>query len=258
MPDPKPRQEHPLANLLINVLIPVMALSFLSKDPAIQQMLGKAAKPWHIGPVKALVVALALPLGYGVWHFVKTRKGNFLSALGLLSVLLTGGLTWYLWNADGTVKPGAGLLFGLKEASIPLALGVAILLSQRTSTPLLRVFLYNDTLFDIGKIERQIAEREREPAYGALLARANRLFGGSFFLSAAINLALALFLFRGYDHQAPDALETYNAIVAKITGWSFLVVLAPVFGVLFVTLRRLLHGLRALTGLSDDEIMMPR
>ena len=58
----------PLANLLINVLIPVMALSFLSKDPAVQVMLGKAAKPWHIGPVKALIVALALPLGQHLNH----------------------------------------------------------------------------------------------------------------------------------------------------------------------------------------------
>jgi hypothetical protein len=258
MPESKPRQEHPLANLLINILIPVLVLSYLSKDPAVQQMLGKTARPWHIGPLKALIVALALPLGYGVWHFVKTRKGNFFSALGLLSVLLTGGLTLYLWNPDGTVKPGAGILFGLKEAAIPLALGAAVLLSQRTATPLLRVFLFNDTLFDVPKIERRIAERGTDSGYKALLAGANRLFGYSFFLSSAINLGLALFLFRGFDHHAPDALETYNSIVAKITGWSFLIVLAPVFGVLFLTLQRLLRGLRELTGFKDEELLLPR
>jgi hypothetical protein len=29
-------------------------------------MLGKAAKPWHLGPVKAIIIALTLPIGYGV------------------------------------------------------------------------------------------------------------------------------------------------------------------------------------------------
>lgn len=258
MPEPKSRREHPLANLLINILIPVLVLSYLSKDPAVQQMLGKTARPWHLGPLKALILAFALPLGYGAWHFVKTRKGNFFSALGLLSVLLTGGLTLYLWNPDGTVKPGAGMLFGLKEAAIPLALGIAVLFSQRTATPLLRVFLFNDSLFDIPKIERRIAESGTDSSYKALLAGANRMFGYSFFLSSAINLGLALFLFRGFDHHAPDALENYNAIVAKITAWSAIIVLTPVFGVLFLTLQRLLRGLRELTGFKDDELFMPR
>ncbi|HEY8933034.1 MAG TPA: VC0807 family protein [Rariglobus sp.] len=254
----KDSREHPLANILINVLIPVLALSWLSKDPATQQMLGKAARPWHLGPVKALIIALALPLGYGIRHFLRTRKGNFFSVLGLVSVFLTGALTLYLWNPDGTVKPAAGPLFGLKEAAIPLALGAAVLFSQRTATPLLRVFLYNDTLFDIAAIERHVGERGHLDDYRSLLRRANRLFGGSFFLSAAINLGLSLFLFRSFQTQAPDALENYNAIVAKITGWSFVVVLAPVFAVLFLTLQRLVAGLRELTGLTDEQILLPR
>jgi|GEM_PF-6825961 hypothetical protein len=35
-------QVHPLANILINVLIPVLALSYLSKDPEFQQAVGTA------------------------------------------------------------------------------------------------------------------------------------------------------------------------------------------------------------------------
>lgn len=254
----EPKKEHPLANILINVLIPVLVLSYLSKDPVLQQQMGKAARPWHLGPMWALIIALVLPLGYGLWFFVKTKKGNFFSALGLISVLLTGGLTLYLWNKDGTVKPGAGMLFGLKEGSIPFVMAITILLSQRTANPLLRLFLYNDTLFDIKKIENRVNERDVQPAYKKLLLHANTLFAGSFFLSTAINVGISLYIFHGFDHQAQGALETYNQLTGKIMGWSFVVVLVPAMAVLFLTLQRLMAGLKRITDLTDEEIMLPR
>ncbi|MES2922629.1 MAG: VC0807 family protein [Verrucomicrobiota bacterium] len=258
MADKKTPQDHPLANILINVIVPVLVLSYLSKDPELQARLGKAARPWHIGPLWAMIIALALPLGYGVWHYVKTRKGNFFSALGLISVLLSGSLTLYLWNKDGTVKPNAGILFGFKEALIPLVLGVAILTSHRSATPLIRVFLYNDTIFDIPKIENRVAEISAGEGYQKLLLGATRLFAASFFLSSLMNLGLAQWFFRGFDATAIDALEKYNAIIAKLTGWGFAVIGVPILIFLFFTLRSLLKGLGKLTGFKDDELMLPR
>ena len=260
MPDPKAKshQEHPLANILINVLIPVLALSYLSKDPEIQLKLGKEVRPWHIGPLNAMILALLPPLAYGIWHFVKTRKGNVFSALGFISVLLTGGLTLYLWNKDGTVKPNAGLFFGIKEASIPLVLAFAILTSHKSESPLIRVFLYNDSIFDIPKIEGRVAEMGVESGYQRLLLQATRFFAGSFLLSSLMNLGLALWFFRDFNAMAPDALEIYNGIVGKLTGWSFAVIGVPVMAILFLILTRLMKGLRDLTGLDDKELMMPR
>lgn len=255
MPDTKPKQEHPLANILINVLIPVMALDHLSKDP---EKLGDAAKFWHVGPQWAMAIALALPLGYGIWHFIKTRKVNFFSGVGLVSILLTGGLTLYLWNVDGTVKSNAGLLIGLKEALVPLMLGVAVLGSTRFGTPLLRVFLYNDNLFDIPKIEKRIEERSEEGRYQRLLGGATALFAGSFFLSAPMNIGLALWLFRNFDANAADATEKYNKIISTMTWSGLLVIGVPLMGILFLLLTRLIKGLRELTGLDDNELMLPR
>jgi len=258
MSDPKKNQDHPLANILINVIVPVLVLSYLSKDPDLQVRLGKVARPWHIGPLWAMVIALALPLGYGLWHFLKTRKGNFFSALGLISVLLSGGLTLYLWNKDGTVKPNAGILFGIKEALIPLVLGVAILTSHRSTTPLIRVFLYNDSIFDIPKIENRVTQMSAQAEYDKLLLGATRLFATSFFLSSLMNLGLAQWFFRGFDATAIDALEKYNAIIASVTGWGFAVIGVPILFFLFFTLRSLLKGLGKLTGFKDDELMLPR
>ncbi len=254
----KTDKEHPLANILINVLIPVLVLSFLSKDPVIQEKLHKPVHFWHIGPLFAMIVALALPLGYGIRHFIRTRKPNFFSGLGLCSILLTGGLTLYLWNKDGSVKENAGILFGLKEACIPLVLGIAILTSARSDAPLLKVFLFNDSLFDIPKIEGKVAELGKTSDYRNLLMQCTRWFSASFFLSSLMNLGLALWFFRGFDHQAIDALETYNGIIGKLTGWGFAVIGAPILVFLFLILRHLLKGLNVLTGLKDEELMLPR
>lgn len=254
----KQHQEHPLTNILVNVLLPVTILSFLSTDPNLQEKLGKSAKLWHLGPVPAISIALALPLAYGIWFYLKTRQMNFFSGLGLASVALTGALTLYLWNPDGTVKPNAGLLFGLKEGSIPLALGVAVLLSNRTDNPLIRAMLFNDSIFDIPKIEARITELSARPAYDRLLRNASWLFAASFFISSLMNLALAQWFFAGFDAAAADALEKYNSIVARITGWGFAVIGVPILLFLFFTLMRLLAGLRKLTGFSDQDLLLPR
>ncbi|MFK7849839.1 MAG: VC0807 family protein [Akkermansiaceae bacterium] len=254
----KPAQENPLANILINVLIPVLALSYLSKDPAIQEMLGKDVKPWHIGPLKALFVGLAFPIVYGIWFFVKTKKMNFFSGLGLFSVLLTGGLTLFLWNKDGTVKEHAAVLFGLKEASIPFVLGIAIIASHWSKTPLLRTFLYSDSLFDINKIENKVNELGKNEDYEKVILNATILFSMSFFISTLMNFGLAMYFLGDLNHAAANAREVYNEKVAKITGWGFVVIGVPIMVFLFFTLKKLLSGLRKLTGFKDEELLMPR
>ena len=254
----KDHQEHPLANILVNVLIPVLALSYLSKDPEFQRAIGKAVQPWHIGPVKALMVALAFPIAYGIRHFIKTRKANFFSALGLVSVLLTGGLTIFLWNEDGTIKPNADVLFGLKEASIPLILGIAVIGSDVTSTPLLRTFLYSDTMFDITRIEKEIDAKNARAGYEKIIFQATLLFAASFFISTLLNFGLALYFLGGLDHTAANARELYNEQVAKLTGWGFAVIGLPILVFLFITLRRMITQLSKLTGLKEEEIMLPR
>lgn len=249
----KPAQENPLANIFINVLIPVLALSYLSKEPG-----AAGAKAWHIGPLYALFVALVFPIGYGIWFFVKTRKMNFFSGLGLFSVLLTGGLTLFLWNKDGTVKEHAAVLFGLKEASIPFVLGFAVIASHWSKTPLLRSFLYSDSIFDITKIESKVNELGKQAEYNKVILSSTILFGMSFFISTFLNFGLAMYFLGDLDHTAANARIIYNEKVAKVTGYGFLIIGLPIMVFLFFTLRKLLGGLRDLTGFKDEELMMPR
>lgn len=242
-PAPKP-EENPLANILINVILPVLALTQLSKD---------GGSFWHLGPERAMAVALTLPLGYGIWHFVNTRKFNMFSAIGLFSVLLTGGLTIYLWNDDGTVKPNAAQLFGLKEASIPLVLGICIFASHWSKTPLLRAFLYSDSIFDIRKIEKKVAAHDKQIAYDKLLFRCTILFASSFLISVVLNYFVALHFLNGVTDK-----EAYNEGVGKITGWGFAIIGVPFLIFMMVMFFSLINGLKKLTGLETDDLLQPR
>ena len=248
-PPPRQQQENPLMNILINVLIPVVALGVLSKSSG-EGLLGFL----HLGPVKGMLIAVALPLGYGIWFLIKHRKLNFFSILGVVSILLTGGLTIYLWNEDGTVKANAPMLFALKEAAIPLIFGVTILLSWWSKNPLVKVFLFNPDVFDVPKIEKHVAEKGTQNDFRKLLFEGNLWMGLSFFISTVMNFFLAMHFLSG----ATGSREAYNAAVGKLTGWGFLVIGLPIMVILVIIMIRLVKKLEAITGLSRDDIIMPR
>lgn len=245
---PAKKPDNSLADIFINVIIPVVILSYMSKEEG---------KLWHLGPIKAMVIALALPLGYGLYHFSKTKKLNMFSAVGLFAILLTGLITIYLFQNDAS-RPHVGTIFGIKEAIQPLVLGSLFLITHRMKTPLLRTFLYNDSLFDIPRIEKKIDENGNTTPYNKLLWRCTLLMFGSFCISAVMNLFLSIYFFQDL---APDAAEwktRYNEIVGSITGWGFLVIGLPFIVVLGFLLWHLVKSLRQLTGMENDDILIPR
>ena len=106
-----PEQESAFANLLFNVILPVVVLRQLGKR------LGDD------GPVIALCVALAFPICYGLRDFSRRKKVNVFSVVGFIGILLTGGFAllklgpeWFVW----------------KEAGVPLLLGLVVLGSCAT------------------------------------------------------------------------------------------------------------------------------
>ena len=262
--DAKPPQENPLTNILVNVLVPIVALTMMSDDPAILKDLQEAGgeakepRPWHLGPVNAMIIALALPVCYGLWFFFRHRKLNFFSVIGLVSVLLTGGLTVYLWK-DGGVHPNAPTLFGIKEGSIPLILGLAIFGSHWTKTPLLNTFLYSPQIFDIGKIERVVEERNAKEGYGRILFTCTIFFSASFLVSTVANFFLAQHFLGdiNFDNKL-EARRQYNNGVGKLTFWGFIAIGVPILVILMFVMWHLVKGIKRLTGLDTEEILLPR
>ena len=224
---PPPKQENLLLNLICNLVLPALVLSKLST-------------PERLGPVYGLVVALAFPLAYGAWDFIQRRQTNFISIIGFVSVLLTGGLG--LLHMDG-------LWFAVKEAAVPSVIGIAVLASLKTKKPLVHTMLYNPQVIDVPKVDAALAERQTRLGFDRLLVTSSYLLTISFLLSAVLNFVLARYLLK-----SPSGTPEFNAELAKMHLLSWPVIVLPSLAMTLLALWRLLSGLKNLTGLSMDEI----
>jgi hypothetical protein len=225
---PPPKSE----NLLLNIACNVVAPGF---------MLTKGAKLLHLEPKVALMVALAFPLGYGLYDLVTRRNFNFLSALGFTSTLATGGL--------GLLKLEP-FWFAVKEAVVPTLIGLTVIVSQWTKKPLVRSILLNEQVVDVLKVETALATHNHRTAFARLLSQASALLAGSFFLSAVLNFALARYLITAL----PDTPE-FNEQLGKMTWMSWPVIVVPSMAIMLFAMWRLFKGLEKLSGLTMDEIL---
>ena len=126
MADTKKKPDNSLVDIVINVIAPVMILSYMSKEEG---------EFWHLGPVNAMSIALVLPLAFGIWHFIKHKKLNLFSCVGLFAILLTGLITIYLFYNEAA-RQHVGIIFGIKEAVQPLVIGSLFLITHKMSAPL--------------------------------------------------------------------------------------------------------------------------
>lgn len=151
------RRESVLLSLALNILIPSMILFKLSAET-------------RLGPVWALVLALLFPITYGIVDLVRRGKVNWISILGLVSLLLTGVI--------GLVELDARWL-AIKEASVPLLIGLVGLISIRTHRPLVKLMVYNDKVIKIAKVNQALGEHNMTRAFDRLLTQATLMLSGS-------------------------------------------------------------------------------
>lgn len=231
-PPPAPPQppENVWLNLLFNVGAPLVVLNSLSK-------------PERIGPTLALVVAVALPLGYGLYDLARRRRWNLLSGIGLTGVLLTGGLG--LLRLDP-------FWFAVKEAAIPLVLALVVGGSLALRRPLVRALLYSPQLLDIPAIEQALAARGTTAARDRLFVEATGWVAASFTLSAVLNFILARIIIT-----AAPATEEFNRQLARLNWVSLLVITVPAMVLFYIAFWRLLTGLRTATGLGTEALLRP-
>jgi hypothetical protein len=224
---PRPKPENLLFNLVCNVVLPTVILAGLSGER------------W-LGPKWGLVIALGFPVGYGLHDFSVRRRWNFISIIGFASVLISGGF--------GLLKV-EGFWFAVKDAAIPGVIGLAVLASMRAKAPLVNELLYNPQVIDVERVEAGLTARGTQTEFTGLLRRSTGLLSLSFFVSAVLNFFLARHLIRSQPGTA-----AFNGELAKMHLLSWPVIVLPSMAMMMLVLWRLLHGVKALTGLELDDI----
>ena len=225
------RPENPWISMLINIVIPAVILMKVSGED-------------RLGPVAGLIVALSFPLTYGIVDLIRRRKVNFISALGVVSILLTGGI---------------GLLqldpkwIAVKEAAVPLLIGLAVVISLKTRYPVVRSLLYNDRIIDVPAVESHLDRYDNRAAFEKSLVAVSWLLASSFFLSAILNFILARVIVK-----SPAGSVAFNEELGRMTALSYPVIVIPSMAVMFLALWYLFRSIKRLTHMKLDDIFHPR
>jgi hypothetical protein len=226
-PDNKQKPHHILANLAFNIIIPTLILTKLSSED-------------YLGPAYSIVVALAFPIVYGLRDYLKMKKTNFFSVLGVISIVLTGSMSLLQLDPE---------YIAIKEAAIPALLGLATLFSMRTKYPLIKTFLFNEQILQIDKVKQALVQHDSEPAFETKLVVAGYMVASSFFLSSVLNYILAKVILV----SEPGSVA-FSEELGKMTALSFPVIALPSTIVLMTALFYLLHHIKKLTHLDVEDI----
>jgi hypothetical protein len=224
-PSAKP---NPLFEIVVTIVVPAVILMQLS---------GEA----RLGPLPALMLALSFPLGWGLWDGWRRRKLNWLAVLGVVSTVLTGGI--------GLLKLDAQWL-AVKEAAVPGLIGLVVLGSNWTSWPLIRVLVFNPTLFDVDRVHAALEARRTVVQFELRLRTGTLLLAGTFFFSAVMNYVLARWIVN-----SPAGTEAFNEELGRLTLLSYPVIAVPSMVMMVALLFWLARGAKALTGLDLGDML---
>lgn len=220
-------KNNPIVNLLFNIVIPIIILTKFSDEA-------------YLGPLFGLLIALSFPLVYGLYEFVIQKQKNFISILGFVGVLISGVI--------GILKFPPHWI-AVKEAAIPLIIGLAVLISTNTSWQLLKKFVYNRELLDVDQIEARLFSAELRVKLDLMLKRANLFFASSFFLSAILNYYLAKVIVT----SMPGSIA-FNEEIGRMTMLSFPIIAVPSVLIMIVIFWYIISSLKKLTQLSSNEL----
>ncbi|WP_111498418.1 MULTISPECIES: VC0807 family protein [Marinobacter] len=223
-------QQRPWADLLISIVIPSVILMKFSGEQ-------------DLGSANALIVALAFPLGWGLYELVRFGKKNFIAVLGLISILLTGGIGLLHLDAEW---------LAIKEAAVPLIIGLAVLISTKTRYPLVRTLLYNRTVLDVDKIHDALVEKGNEGVFETRLMRASYYFAGTFLFSSVMNYIIAKWIVT-----SPSGTPAFNEELGQMTLVSYPMIAIPSMIMMIAIFYYLWRAIRNLTGFKLEEVLSP-
>lgn len=218
---------------------PLLEIGITIVVPAVILMRWSGAD--DLGPLRALFLALAFPVGWGLWDGWRRRRLNWLSVLGVVSTLLTGGIGLLALDAKW---------LAVKEAAVPGLIGLAVLGSNWTRWPLIRILVFNPDLFDVERVQRALDERRNAVQFELRLRTGTVLLAGTFFFSAVANYVLARWVVT-----SPAGTEAFNQELGRLTLLSYPIIALPSTLMMIGLLFWLARSARGLTGLDLGDML---
>lgn len=222
-------KQRPFVDLIVSIIIPSIILMKLSGED-------------KLGPAGGLIVALAFPIIWGLYELISNRKRNYIALLGIVSVLLTGGI--------GLLKIDAQWL-AVKEAAIPLILGIGVLVANKMGFPIVRKLLFNPKLMNVERVESALAKNNNKPEFEMKLDRANLFFAGTFLFSAIMNYVLAKVIVTSESGSA-----AFNEELGKMTLLSYPMIAIPSTIMMLAIFYFIWRTVNRLTGLKLEEVLV--
>lgn len=221
----KPAKPNPLLELGVTIIVPALVLMELSD---------------LLGELPALLLALAFPLGWGLWDGLRRRSLNWLAAVGIVSTLLTGGI--------GLLHLEAGWL-AVKEAAVSALIGIVIALSAWSRRPLIHALIFDAALLDVERLQAALAARGNTEAFEVRLRQGTLLLASTFFFSAVANY----FLTRWIVHS-PAGTPAFNAELGHLTLLSYPIIALPSMAMMAALLYWLAAEARRLGGVKLADL----
>jgi intracellular septation protein A len=231
---PPKKKQSPFISLFVDVIIPVVILNKLTVT---------------LGPVKALLLALAFPIAGGIYSFIQEKKLSWLSVLGLINVLSTGGMA--LIHVEGH-------WFAVKEAIVPAGIGLVVVFSAFTKRPLLHTFLLNDQVFNLPMIEERLQEMKTKSYFEKKCKDLTFALAGSFFLSAVLNFVIALSVFTPLAATLSEAEQAVvlNEQISTMTWMGYVFIALPSLVVTGLIIWQITKVIKTATGLEFKDVMV--
>ena len=229
MSPPKPAAKpNPLLEIAVTIIVPAVVLMKLSGADS-------------LGPLRALLVGLAFPLGWGLWDGWRRRKLNWLAVLGVVSTLLTGGIGLLALDAKW---------LAVKEATIPTLIGAVILGSIWTRTPLIHLLVFNASLFDVERVNQALVAKGNASAFEKRLRQGTILLAATFLFSAVANYLLARWVVT-----SSAGTEAFNQELGRLTLLSYPIIAIPSMLMMMGLMFWLAREAKTLTGMAMGDML---
>ena len=222
------KKESPLVSLLVSIVIPAIILSKFSTEE-------------YLGVLPGFLVALALPIGYAIYNLIVRKETGFIAILGFVSIFLTGIIGVFEFPTEW---------LAIKEAAVPLLIGIAVIVSLKTPYPLVKKLIFNEELLDLKLIDEKLKENNNVFEIERILVKSTFMVAASFLLSATLN-----FFLTKYIVVSPAGTAAFNEELGTLTALSYPAIALPSTAVMFVAIYYVFKKITKLTGLKFEEIL---